>query len=177
MTDPSALEQKLHALRDSFDRSFAEASTAERPLQLDFLAIRVAGDPYALRMSEVQSLHADRALVTAPSLVDGLLGVAGFRGVLTPIYDLSLLLGYARQPAPKWLVVARNAAPIGFAFETFEAHLRASPERVSSAELGAEGALRGAVESGSRALPLLHLPSLIDGIARRIKDFEQTQER
>jgi purine-binding chemotaxis protein CheW len=167
----------VRALRDAFDGSFAAAVAAEPPAQLDFLTIRVAGDPYALRLSEVQSLHAERKLVAAPSLLPGLLGVAGFRGVLTPVYDLSSLLGYAQPGAAKWLVVAQHAEPIGFAFEVFDAHLRIDSAQVSGTEAEGEGALRGAVQTGGRAVPLLHLPALIEAILRRIKAFEPSQER
>ena len=91
------LEQKAAALRAAFDRSFAEAADAGRAPHLDFLAIRVAGDPYALRLSEVASLHVDSKRVRAPSLLPELSGLASFRGVLTPVYDLAALLGYARR--------------------------------------------------------------------------------
>jgi purine-binding chemotaxis protein CheW len=177
VTASSQLEHKLRSLREAFDRSFAEGVAPERPEQVDFLSIRVAGDPYALRLSEIQSLHVARKLVAAPSLVPALLGLAGFRGVLTPIYDLSPLLGYAAQPTAKWLVVARSESPIGFAFEGFDAHLRVDAERVSNLELASRDALCGVVQSGGLALPLLHLPSLIAGIAQRIKAFEPSQER
>ena len=176
MSNSHQLERKLHALREAFDYSFAEGIALERPEQVDFLSIRIAGDPYALRLSEIQSLHVARKLVAAPSLLPELLGLAGFRGVLTPIYDLSPLLGYAGQPVANWLVVARSDSPVGFGLELFEAHLRVDRGRISNTEVAADGALRGTVESGGLALPLIHLPSLIAGIARRIKAFESTQE-
>ena len=171
MTSASPLDPKLFALREAFDQSFAEAVGGERPEQLDFLAVRIAGDPYALRLSEIQSLHASRRVVAAPSQLPELLGMAGFRGILTPVYDLARLLGYAAEPAAKWLVVVQQAAPVAFAFGGFEAHLRVTLDRVSTPELGSAAAVRGAVQSGTSALPLLHLPSLVEGIAQRIKTF------
>ena len=177
MTTTGDFDQRARALREGFDESFASAVAAERPAQRDFLMIRVAGDAYALRLSEVQSLHVERQLVAAPSLVPGLLGLAGFRGVLTPVYDLSPLLGYAQQGAAKWLVVARNAAPVAFAFELFEAHVRVDWGQVSGTEPEGEGGVRGVVHSDGRAVPLLHLPALIESISRRIKAFEPSQER
>ena len=177
MNRQNDLDERLRSLREAFDGAFAAGEQAELPEQLDFLTIRIAGDGYAVRLAEVQSLHADRKLIAAPSLVPALLGVAGFRGVWTPIYDLASLLGYAQQSAAKWLIVARHAAPIGFAFEVFDAHLRVDSARVSNAEVAAQGAVRGAVRAGGGAVPLLHLPSLIDEITRRIKAYGSTQER
>ncbi|MEP7051402.1 MAG: chemotaxis protein CheW [Pseudomonadota bacterium] len=177
MTNSRPAEQKALSLREAFDQSFVEAVAGERPDELDFLEVRVAGDPYALRVSEVQSLHASRRIVAAPSQLPELLGMSGFRGVLTPVYDLARLLGYGAEPAAKWLVVARNSSPIAFAFGGFESHLRVVLDRVSAAALDSSGAVRGAVQRGGTALPLLHLPSLVAGIAQRIKAFGSTQEQ
>ncbi len=138
MTFSDPTDPKLHALRVAFDGSFAIAARAEPRDQLDFLALRIAGDPYAVRLSEVQSLHASKALALAPSRLPALLGMAGFRGVLTPIYDLGQLLGYAGEPSAKWLIVAESAAPIGFAFGAFDAHLRLGSERVSPPAHGSQ---------------------------------------
>ena len=173
----NAIEPKLLALREAFDRTFAEAVGGERPEQLDFLAVRIAGDPYALRLSEVQSLHASRRVVAAPSELPELLGMAGFRGVLTPVYDLAQLLGYSAERSAKWLVVVQHASPIAFAFGGFEAHLRVTLDRVSTPQVGSSAAVRGAVQHAAKALPLLHLPSLVEGIAQRVKTFGSVQER
>src|SRR6478735_2800617 len=104
MIPSTTLDQKLRLLRQEFDQSFARAAGGPQPSQLDFLAIVVAGDPYTIRLAEVQSLHADRKLVTAPSLLPELLGICGFRSVLTPVYDLAQLLGYGAGHAARWLV-------------------------------------------------------------------------
>jgi chemotaxis signal transduction protein len=171
------LNARLGELRAAFDHSFSHAVDETRTAQFDFLSIRVAGDPYALSLSEVASLHLGRRLVRAPSLLPELLGIAGFRGVLTPAYDLSRLLGYASEAGAKWLVVAHWPSPIAFAFETFEAHRRVAADRVSDAARAANSAVRGAVQDGQNAVPLLHLPSLVEGIANRIKALGPSQER
>jgi chemotaxis signal transduction protein len=177
MTASKQVDEKLLALREAFDRSFAKADEVGRLAYLDFLSIRIAGDAYALRLSELASLHVDRKLVVAPSLLPELLGIAGFRTVLTPIYDLGALLGYATGRTTKWLVVAQSPTPIGFAFDAFDAHLRVPVEHVSAVEAGESGPARGAVRHGPALLPLLHLPSFVEGIAQRIKALGPSQER
>jgi purine-binding chemotaxis protein CheW len=172
-------EQKLLSLRQEFDQSFARAAGGPPESQLDFLAVVVAGDAYAIRLSEVRSLRVDRKLVAAPSVLPELLGVCGFRSVLTPVYDLAQLLGYGSGRASRWLVVAEGVLPIAFAFEGFESHLRVSLESVSApeatnADLAAVG---GAVRTGGKTRPLLHLPSLVEAITRRIKALRPSQER
>jgi purine-binding chemotaxis protein CheW len=175
----TTIDQKLSALRQDFDRSFAAAAGGPQPSQLDFVAIVVGGDAYAIRLSDVQSLHADRKLVAAPSLLPELLGVCGFRSVLTPVYDLAQLLGYGAGLAARWLVVAQGPAPIAFAFGAFDSHLRVSLESVSAPEVssGSPSAVGGAVREQGITRPLLHLPSLVEAIAQRIKALRPSQER
>ncbi|HYQ46779.1 MAG TPA: chemotaxis protein CheW [Polyangiaceae bacterium] len=175
----ATIEQRLSALRQDFDQSFARAAGGPQPSQLDFLAIVVAGDAYAIRLSEVRSLHAERKLVPAPSLLPELLGVCGFRSVLTPVYDLAQLLGYAAEPTARWLVIVEAASPIAFAFGGFDSHLRVSLESVSAPETsnGGAAAVGGAVRNQGITRPLLHLPSLVEAIARRIKAQRPSQER
>lgn len=177
MSASQKLEDRLLALREEFDHSFAVAAVEATAPPLDFVAIRIAGDPYVLRLSEVASLHADRRLVAAPSQLPELSGIAGFRGILTPVYDLGALLGYAPEATSKWLVVAQWPSAIAFAFEAFEAHLRVPADRVSLANGQANSAINGAVHDGNGALPLLHLPSLVEGVLQRIKALGLSQER
>jgi chemotaxis signal transduction protein len=179
MTNSSTIEQKLSALRLEFDQSFARPAGGADQAQLDFLAIRLAGDRYAIRLSEVQSLQAGRKLVAVPSMLPELLGLWGFRSILTPVYDLAKLLGYAPQPTPRWLLVAEGSSPIAFAFADFDSHLRVSPASVSQPEPsnGRTSLVGGAVQDAGITLPLLHLPSIVEAIAQRIKAFGPSQER
>jgi chemotaxis signal transduction protein len=170
-------DQKLLSLRQEFDQSFARAAGGPQPAQMDFLTIVVAGDAYALRLSEVRSLHADRKLVAAPSVLPELLGMCGFRSVLTPVYDLAQLLGYGAGRGGRWLVVVEGTLPIAFAFEGFDAHLRVPLESVSAPDGSSAGAVGGAVLGLGVTRPLLRLSSLVEAIAARIKALRPSQER
>jgi chemotaxis signal transduction protein len=173
----TSTERKLLSLRQEFDQSFVRAAGGPQPSQLDFLAIVVAGDAYAVRLSDVRSLHADRKLVAAPSVLPELLGMCGFRSVLTPVYDLAQLLGYGAKRDARWLVVVEGAQPIAFAFEGFDAHLRVPLESVSAPDEASAGAVGGAVLNLGVTRPLLRLPSLVEAIAVRIKALRPSQER
>jgi len=164
------LHKKAIELRQAFDRSFAasereQAATAE----VDVLAIRVADQRYALRLSEVQAVHAERKLVSVPAPAPELLGLVGLRGLVAPIYDLRLLLGHAAGPAPRWLALARSTSVIGFAFDVLEAHLRVSANDIVMPNLGEAGGMSfapGSVITASGPRPLIHLPSLIESVTR-----------
>jgi hypothetical protein len=183
MTDRAQqpLETVAAKLRATFDASFADQQAPRAGAEVDVLAIRVSGHGYALRLSEVRAVHAERQLTAVPSPQPALLGLVGVRGLVVPIYDLRLLLGYGAGPAPRWLALARAASPIGFAFEAFEAHWRLPLSAVVTGLAGAGSVgggvgearepLRqsnrfapGSVKTDAGPRPLLHLPSLIESV-------------
>jgi purine-binding chemotaxis protein CheW len=156
------------ALRRRFDESFARpaGSTAER--REEMLAIRVAGEPYALRLSEVAGLRADLKIVPVPSPAGPLLGIVGVRGSMAPIYDLAALLGHPPVAAPRWVAFARAQQFVGLAFETFESYLC-----VAEDSLAADGAeepgtvrtrpqVRGTARAAGLLRPIIHMPSVVD---------------
>ncbi|MGH8471139.1 MAG: chemotaxis protein CheW [Gammaproteobacteria bacterium] len=144
----------------------------------NLLAIRVGDDPYAVRLAEIASLHADRKVVPLPSRTPELLGLAGFRGAMAPVYDLRTLLGYARRSAPRWLLLVRTPDLVGLAFDLFEAHMRTPAENISSTENGGASSLhvRGVVRTADGVRPLIHTASLIEAITRRARPDKPPKE-
>lgn len=157
-------------LREAFDRSFARAPTPRRADPEGFLAVRVGGDPYAFRLSEVVALHRDlRVSPFVAGVTPALLGLAVFRGVAVPVYDLGELFGAPARAAPRWVVLARAQALVAVAFDRFEAHavLDAGAVVAPSAGERAGALVRGAVPIGGVSRPLVHMASVIDAIERR----------
>jgi purine-binding chemotaxis protein CheW len=149
-------------LREAFDRAFAAPEAAAGAAQLELLLIRVRGQDYALRLSQVLSLHADRRLVPVPSPRPELLGLLGVRGQVAPVYDLGLLLGYEASPHLRWVVLVRAATPLGLAFEQFDAQLRV-PHSALLATADAAAAHRFAsasVATTNGARPVIDLAAL-----------------
>jgi purine-binding chemotaxis protein CheW len=171
-SDPQAGAARISttaaALRIGFDESFAAAAAPQSERLEDMLAIRVGSDPYALRLSEIAGLHCDLKIVEVPSAAAQLLGIAGLRGMMAPVYDLGALLGYPPAANPRWMVIARGAQPVGLAFETFEAHLRVSKESSEDGEVGGGGATRrqtrGTVRAAGALRPIVHMASVMDMI-------------
>jgi chemotaxis signal transduction protein len=161
-------ERTAAALRQAFDQSFAEPRSAPGELLQNFLAIRVGGEPYAVALSEIASLHTDRKVVPVPSSASAVLGVAAFRGTLAPVYDLRVLLGYASGSPVRWLMLIRTPELVGLAFDLFEYHLRTASGNVSSGEDGGAAAphVRGAVRAADGVRPLIHVASLVEKITR-----------
>ncbi len=162
-----ALLERARTLRAAFDRSFQVERVVSDAQRFDFLTIRVASERHALRLPEVLGLYTERRLVPAPSRLPALVGLSAFRGVVTPVYDLGVLLGYrATARATSWLVVARGSAPIGFSFDGFDAHLRAAEADLVAAPAASSSEASAALRVGDGVIPLLDLPRLIESVAR-----------
>ena len=106
-------------LRDAFDRAFADAPARERGAQYELLQIELAGEPYAIALADISSLHVDLAIVAVPARAPALLGVIALRGAIVPVYDLRRLLGLAATRPPRWAVLAGDNA---FAFDHVAGH-------------------------------------------------------
>ena len=178
-SDETRLTTTTASLREAFDRSFAEAPPAATARPLDFLTFRAGGDPYAVALADVAAIHRERKIVRLPNRSPELLGIAGFRGMMAPVYDIGALLGYPATPNATWLVIARGKSPVGLAFERFEAQLRVSPDDISpdDKENGARHHLRGAVRVDQVLRPLIHVASILEAIARRAHADGLPQER
>jgi purine-binding chemotaxis protein CheW len=154
------------ALRDAFDSAFAAARPQPSSARHDFLAIRVGGDPFAVRAADLGGLYTDRRIVPVPSPVPEFMGLTGFRGRLVPVYDLRRLLGYAGGPWPRWLGLLWTPAPIGLAFDRFDGHVRSDDDPAIAHELTASARyVGGAVTLPDVTLPLLDLTALREAIA------------
>src|ERR1035437_7130077 len=112
-------------LRQAFDRSFAlPPSQASQEVE-DLLTIRVAGDPYAILLRDIAGMVAGRRVVPVPAVTPDLLGLAGIRGGIVPVFGLASILGYGPAPgSPRWMILCGAEEPIALAFSGFQAYLR-----------------------------------------------------
>ena len=167
MNGSHPLGDRAAQLRDLFDRSFQTAS-AESALQTeDFLLIRVANLPYALRVSEVSAVAAHRRVVAVPSRRTDLLGLAGIRGSLVCVYGLAALLGHASDSTATWLALCGSAEPVGLAFQELEVFVRVPRGDVHEDPSTAKRLVNGVVQTGPVARPIVDLKAIADVIKSR----------
>ena len=88
MNETQLVENKAAALRQAFDLSFALPPPPASPEVEDLLTIRVAGNPYAIRLRDIAGMVAGRKVVPVPSVTLDLLGLAGMRGGVVPVFGL-----------------------------------------------------------------------------------------
>jgi chemotaxis signal transduction protein len=173
----SGLVGRVEELRRAFDRSFAGAPPEDTEARCDLLAIRVAGDAYALRLDEVAGLFVDRAVTPLPTPVPELLGLAGFRAALVPVYDLRALLTYSAGDAPRWIVTTAGEAIVGLAFDRFEAHVRVSAGALAADASSAHRCVRQVARTADGVRPIIHLPSVLEVIKARAQGLARPKER
>jgi chemotaxis signal transduction protein len=157
------------ALRRAFDESFAALPPAEAAERLALLRIGVAGGTYALRLSEISGLFVDRTITPVPGALQELIGIAGLRSGIVPIYDLGRLLGHeTRAESGRWLVVTRDEPKVGFAFDEFRSYLQVPPDGISRT-VGERAHLQDVVRDGETLIPILSLRSLAESLSERTR--------
>lgn len=160
---------RIDDLRMEFDRAFAAPPSPEAEATEDFLAVRIAGDPCALRIREISHLSPRRKIVAVPSGIPEFLGLASLRGRLFPIYSLARILGHSAPTAePSWLVTRHDAGRgIAYGFDAFESHLRIPAGQVSQVLPTESGRpfLGGLVRDGPLVRAVIDLAAVTSAIA------------
>ena len=170
MNEISVVESKAAELRQAFDLSFALPPPQASQEFEDLLAIRVAGDPYAIRLSDIVGIVAGRRVIPVPTVTLDLLGLAGLRGDVVSVFGLASILGYGQVPgSPRWMILCGAEEPIALAFSDFEGYLR-----LPKSSLHADENLRttrqyvnqvASTEAGARAV--ISIPLVVATIRNR----------
>jgi chemotaxis signal transduction protein len=156
-------------LRAAFDAAFARPRGAGAEDAVALLALRVGGEPLAVRVLETAGLMPARRIVPVPSRRPELLGISGIRGAVVPIYGLARLLRRADDGEPRWIVLAAAGGEerVGLAVATFERHLVVPAERLRPAATGPGGHAPELLHGEGASRPVLSIPSLVRAITGR----------
>lgn len=168
MTGVSArIASRADDFRRAFDLAFSRPPRTGTGRNVELLAIRVCGDPWALRLSEVAGLLAGRRITPAPSAVPEFLGLVGFRGGLHTAYSLRGFLGYPPGDTPRWIVLVKAGDLVGLAFDEYEGYRSVPQEDLVPAPEGAHGHAREVARILDVPHPVLTVSSLTEAINRR----------
>jgi chemotaxis signal transduction protein len=164
MQASSRTAQRAAELRLDFDRSFADPLSVAGAAIQHFLAIRLDAQHFALRLADISGLFAEKKVTPIPGADEYLLGIAGFRGVVTPVYDLKRVLGRRSAAVPRWLVVAA-AARVALAFDGFEGQLRIAPAAIATAQSTDDRAFtNGVLQIGHLLRPIIDLSRVLKAL-------------
>lgn len=180
MSDVMGLEKRAAELRSTFDRSFALPPREATVATEDVLAIRVAGAPYVIRLREIAGIVARRKLTPVPSMASHLLGVAGIRGGIVPVFSLASLLGHGPSlDAPDWMVLCGTEDPLGLGFTEFEGYLRASQSafHADEAASGTHGYVKEVLRTDAAILPVIAVPVVIANLKNRASHSRPAEEK
>jgi purine-binding chemotaxis protein CheW len=156
------------ALRAAFDAAFGRPAELPGRDGVPLLALRVAGDPVAVRVLETCGLLPARRIVPVPARRPELLGLAGIRGAAIPIYSLARLLGRGEDGPPRWIVLAAAGGDdrVGLAVAAFERHLVVAAGDLRPAAGGPAHAPE-LLQAEGGARPVLSVPALVRTITSR----------
>lgn len=170
MSERPGLDGQAAALREAFDRSFALPPAEAAPEHEDLLAIRVAGHPYTIRLRDITGIVARRTIVSVPATAPGLLGLAGIRGEVVPVFGLSSILGHAEPAdAPPWMVLCGTEQPIALAFSEVESYLRVPKAALHAARdpLTTHEYMNEIVTTEAGVRAVIGIPLVVAAIRRR----------
>jgi chemotaxis signal transduction protein len=156
-------------LRAAFDAAFARPPSAAGQDAVALLALRVAGEPVAVRVLETAGLMPARRIVPVPSRRPELLGISGIRGAVVPIYGLARLLRRGDDGEPRWILLAAAGGEerVGLAVATFERHLLVPAGDLRPAAAGAAAHAPELLHADDAPRPVLSIPSLVRAITGR----------
>ena len=161
MTQPFA-DDVVSRLRREFDDTFAKPPAVQATRE-SFLGLGLRGDPYALRVKQIEGVLTERRIIPLPTAVPAFAGLSAHRGSLVPVYDLGTLMGYATAATLRWVVTVRALdGLVGLAFDRFDGHYRviaadSSPDRRSSGLLAYVSGL-------PEGRPVIDIVTLLDSV-------------
>lgn len=158
------------ALRREFDAAFAAPPRPPNRDVVSLLGVPIARHAYALRIHGLARLEVARRIVPVPGRSPALLGLAGLRGQLMPVFSLTVLLGHPRDAqAPRWFAVQGGEAPVALALEScsgFQSVPRADVSPVEDPALRARH-ITEAARVGPSHWWIIDLASLLQDLAAK----------
>jgi chemotaxis signal transduction protein len=168
-------DERLAELRQAFDASFALPPVPRDDDVVDLLAVTADTSALAVPMAAMSGLAADRSVTPLPGSPPDLLGVAGLRGHLVPVYDLARVLdnGQARSATTvRWMVLAAGTPSFAVAVDRVDGHLRVPRDAIAEPVAGAHAATGPVVHTIDGPRPVVDLAA----VRRRVTARAEAEE-
>jgi chemotaxis signal transduction protein len=180
MNEEASWEERLASLKASFDQSFSLERPPVRLRGARLGAISVAGRPFAVRLSELQCIVADRPFAQVPGGGRSSRGLSGIRGRLVAVHSLADLLSLdGSSGEERWLLQCAADPSVGLSFEEFEGTFDLDLEQVqvANAEEQPSELVRELIHDGRTARPLIGISRILSLIEARIGSGRPREKR
>lgn len=168
LSPSSTKEDKLGQLRRAFDRSFAEPAIQPAQTVVRLISLEVAGRPLAIETGQIAGLAKVKRIVPLPSRIPELLGIAGIRGGVVPVFSLAALLEIESRGNPQWLALAKSETSMALAFDALTGQVEvAAPDIYPDEVEGRIAFVRMLVRIGAEVRPLLDIFRIAQEIHRK----------
>ncbi len=157
----------LSGLREAFDQVFAAPPAPARREEVALLRMRAGAEPVAIRVLQAAGLLQGRRIVPVPGRRRELLGVAGLRGRVIPVYSAARLIGVPETGEPRWLVLCGDGG-LAIAFTAFDGHLVLPAANLAPARGGERAHVAELADASGALLPVLSMPSLVRAITASV---------
>jgi purine-binding chemotaxis protein CheW len=166
-SDIAMLSGRAEALRQAFDRAFAQAPAAADEAGEGMLALRAGGEAFAVPLAEVHGLFADRRLVALPGPLPAFRGIACLRSGIVAVYGLADFFGHPSSAAPmRWMLLTGGRdRPFALAFEHFDGYARAAAGVIAVS--ARDGHIRGSALIAGARRAILSLSSIAAAISAK----------
>jgi len=167
-TDDRILQRAVE-MRRAFDESFAVPSVAGAIDVENVVIIEVGALKLACRIGQVKRFDADRKVVPLAGTEPALVGIAGIRGRLVPVFNLARLLGVASGGASRWLALCGAEDTVALAFDRLVGFVRARRDDVCALEarVGAPSHVKELLRVGTESHHILDVDSVLAQLGAR----------
>jgi chemotaxis signal transduction protein len=163
---------RLGDLRRAFDASFALPPPPRDDDLVDLLAVTAGADALAVPLGAMAGLVPDRVVMPLPGSPPDLLGVAGLRGHLVPVYDLIRILSRGRAHGAgrgtRWILLAAGTPVFAVAVDRVDGHLRVPRDAVAEPVTGADRATGAVVHTAAGPLPVVDLTAVRNRVTAQL---------
>lgn len=157
-------------LARAFDGRFAAAPPERAGPVERLLVIGVGETRAAIRLRDLASLCPAPRIARVPGGAPGLVGIAGVRGRVVPVFDLAAVADRESAPrGPAYLAIAAGDTPVGLLFRGAIEYVEVPGAEVDDARHLLRGAvhLAGAARVAGTLVRLLDVPGITAEIAAR----------
>ncbi len=160
-------------LAHAFDKSFEQVPDTERSVKENLLVIRLGGQRFGLRCSEISAVIREPKITALPGGLSSLLGLLGHQGRLVPVLCLAHWLELTSLDGPKWLALVQvpDGTQLSLAFEPGIEHLWVDPQ--DFVQETHAGGISGFLNQAT-PLPIISVPSIIDRLSQMSSDGATT---